>query len=115
MGLLLLLLAAACKKGDIYTADSIRNRGTWFEPTPFGMVYVQRSHLLLGPSDDEMNDDSRMVSVSVDAFWMDDTEITNNEYRQFTEWVRDSIARTLLGSSDPDFLKTENVRGEPLP
>lgn len=112
--LLFLLLAAACKKGDIYTADSIRNRGTWFEPTPFGMVYIQRSHFLMGPSDDEITDDSRMRSVSVDAFWMDDTEITNNEYRQFTEWVRDSIARTILGSSDPEFMKTENDRGDPL-
>lgn len=112
--LLFLLLAAACKKGDIYTADSIRNRGTWFEPTPFGMVYIQRSHFLMGPSDDEITDDSRMRSVSVDAFWMDDTEITNNEYRQFTEWVRDSIARTILGSSDPEFMKTGNDRGDPL-
>ena len=25
--------------------------------------------------------------------WMDDTEITNNEYRQFVEYVKDSIAR----------------------
>lgn len=28
---------------------------------------------------------------------MDATEITNNEYRQFTNWVRDSIAGTLMG------------------
>jgi gliding motility-associated lipoprotein GldK len=27
---------------------------------------------------------------------MDDTEITNSEYRQFVEWVRDSIVRTRL-------------------
>jgi gliding motility-associated lipoprotein GldK len=27
---------------------------------------------------------------------MDDTEITNSEYRQFVEWVKDSIARTQL-------------------
>ena len=25
--------------------------------------------------------------------WMDDTEITNNEYRQFVEYVRDSLMR----------------------
>ncbi|NDC40459.1 MAG: gliding motility-associated lipoprotein, partial [Chitinophagia bacterium] len=28
--------------------------------------------------------------------YMDGTEISNQEYRQFTSWVRDSIARTLL-------------------
>ena len=30
---------------------------------------------------------------------MDETEITNNEYRQFVNWVRDSIAHTLLGEA----------------
>ena len=32
-------------------------------------------------------------TVSVAAFYIDETEITNNEYRQFVTWVRDSIAR----------------------
>ena len=27
---------------------------------------------------------------------MDETEITNNEYRQFTNWVKDSILHVLL-------------------
>ncbi|HWW38478.1 SUMF1/EgtB/PvdO family nonheme iron enzyme, partial [Pedobacter sp.] len=33
---------------------------------------------------------------SIQGFWMDATEITNNEYRQFVTWVRDSIAATLM-------------------
>ena len=37
-----------------------------------------------------------IVMVTVDAFWMDETEITNNEYHQFVNWVRDSIAFTNL-------------------
>ncbi len=35
-------------------------------------------------------------TVTVRSFYMDDTEITNSEYRQFVEWVQDSIARTNL-------------------
>jgi len=36
-------------------------------------------------------------TVKVDSnLWVDATEITNNEYRQFTDYVRDSIARDLL-------------------
>jgi formylglycine-generating enzyme required for sulfatase activity len=36
-------------------------------------------------------------TVKVDSnLWVDATEITNNEYRQFTDYVRDSIARNLL-------------------
>ena len=38
-------------------------------------------------------------SVTVDAFWMDQTEITNNKYRQFVYYVRDSILRTKLGNA----------------
>ncbi|MBI3519713.1 MAG: SUMF1/EgtB/PvdO family nonheme iron enzyme, partial [Bacteroidetes bacterium] len=41
--------------------------------------------------------------VSVQAFYIDDSEISNNEYRQFVYWVRDSIARKLLAyGSGPD-------------
>lgn len=41
-------------------------------------------------------------TISVQAFYMDETEITNNEYRQFVYWVRDSIARRLLGDINPE-------------
>jgi len=34
--------------------------------------------------------------MSVRSFYMDETEITNSEYRQFVNWVRDSIIRLNL-------------------
>jgi len=40
---------------------------------------------------------------------MDNTEITNNEYRQFVEWVRDSLAHRLIGG---DHLIEEGEYGE---
>ncbi len=110
----LLFLATSCKNGDIYSADRIRARGSWFEPSPYGMVYIQRGSYQVGASDDELNDPATVRSVSVDAFWMDDTEITNSEYRQFVFWVRDSIARNILGQVYPEFLVTENAFGVPL-
>ena len=39
--------------------------------------------------------------VSVDNFWMDETEITNSQYKQFVYWVRDSIIRERL--ADPSY------------
>ena len=33
-------------------------------------------------------------TLTISSFWMDQTEITNDEYRQFVHWVRDSIIRT---------------------
>jgi gliding motility-associated lipoprotein GldK len=62
------------------------------------MVFIPPGTFHMGPSDEDMNFSftSRNKQVSINGFWMDATEITNNEYRQFTSWVRDSIAATLM-------------------
>ena len=49
-------------------------------------------------------------AVSIDAFWMDDTEITNSEYKQFVYWVRDSIIRERL--ADPAYGGNETFKIE---
>ena len=66
---------------------------------PPGMVYVPSGTFHMGPSDEDVNYayTARNKQVSISGFWMDATEITNNEYRQFTNWVRDSIAAKLMG------------------
>ncbi|MEO8109588.1 MAG: SUMF1/EgtB/PvdO family nonheme iron enzyme [Ginsengibacter sp.] len=68
-------------------------------PKPPGMVYIPPGTFHMGPSDEDVNYafTARNKQVSISGFWMDATEITNNEYRQFTNWVRDSIAAKLLG------------------
>jgi len=83
---------------------STASRGSWFEPVPYGMAFIRRGAIRIGPSDQDPSGSINPTrSVSIDAFWMDDTEITNNEYRQFVIWVRDSIARNLLfNSSNPN-------------
>lgn len=100
--LIAFLLVTSCRKSDIYNAEEIRNRGMWFEPTPYGMVYIQRDAFQLGPSDDEIHEDQRRVNVSVDAFWIDDTEITNNEYMQFVVWVRIPLPASCWGLPIPN-------------
>lgn len=66
---------------------------------PPGMVYIPAGTFHMGPSDEDINYayTARNKQVSISGFWMDATEITNNEYRQFTKWVTDSIAAKLLG------------------
>lgn len=68
-------------------------------PKPPGMVYIPPGTFHMGPSDEDVNYafTARNKQVSISGFWMDATEITNNEYRFFTNWVRDSIAAKLLG------------------
>lgn len=89
-------------------------REKWFEPVPYGMVYVKRGAYNIGSNDDELYDRLPTKTVSTESFWIDDTEITNNEYRQFVYWVRDKKARELLGQTYTDFLITEDKYGTPL-
>jgi len=65
---------------------------------PPGMVYIPPGTFHMGPSDEDVNYafTSRNQQTSISGFWMDVTEITNNEYRQFTNWVRDSLAATYM-------------------
>ncbi len=65
---------------------------------PPGMIYIPPGTFHMGPSDEDVNYayTARNKQISINGFWMDATEITNNEYRQFTNWVRDSIAATLM-------------------
>lgn len=66
---------------------------------PYGMVYIPPGTFHMGPSDEDVNYNytARNKSVSINGFWMDATEVTNNEYRQFVQWVRDSLAAVELG------------------
>ena len=67
-----------------------------FKPfIPFGMVYVPSGTYHLGQTDQDIaySQTAHNRQVSISAFYMDETEISNNEYRQFTEYVRDSIVK----------------------
>jgi formylglycine-generating enzyme required for sulfatase activity len=80
---------------------------------PVGMVYVPSGGYQTGEDDQDIMGlhTARMKTVSVQAFYMDATEISNNEYRQFVHWVRDSIAREKLyrRSFDEDAEQWVNV------
>ncbi len=73
-------------------------------PTPYGMVYVPTGVLHSGISDEDMLNqyDAPARTTQIRGFYMDETEISNAEYRQFTNWVRDSIVHTLLGDFEYD-------------
>ena len=68
-------------------------------PKPPGMVYIPQGTFHMGPSDEDVAYafSARNRSVSISGFWMDATEITNAEYRQFAYWVRDSIVAKKMG------------------
>ena len=90
------------------------------EPTPYGMVLIERGSLKVGSEETDSLWGTMIPTreISVDAFWMDDTEVTNAEYRQFVHWVRDSIFRERLADpaygGDETFKIEEDEYGEPV-
>jgi sulfatase modifying factor 1 len=92
------LFLAGCQGGYNGQLLGEMSRPRWNPVTPYGMIFVPAGVLHIGPSDQDVNSahNSRAKQVSIVGFYMDDTEITNNEYRQFVNWVRDSVAHTLL-------------------
>jgi len=115
-GLLILLVINSCSKYGNGELIGVPNRSKWFEPEPYGMVEIPRGSFTLGPNDQDVAStlDAQSKVISVDGFWMDETEITNNEYRQFIEWVIDSLTRRWLGDEDEQFLIEEDEFGDPI-
>lgn len=82
----------------------VQQRSKFYQPDPYGMVYIPMGSFTMGIGGEDVPTANMQdpKTVTVTAFYMDETEITNNEYRQFVHWVRDSIARRLLVTNMPD-------------
>lgn len=96
--LLMLVVVYACGRGD-NKGELVGVKGkSWKQPKPYGMALIPSGSFIMGSSDDDRagNMNAPVKTVSVGSFYMDETEITNSEYRQFVNWVRDSIIRTNL-------------------
>src|ERR1035437_5598879 len=90
-------MVTACKQGSGELVG-VLGREQWFQPDPFGMNFIHPGGFNMGPSDEDItfSHTTKAKTVSVQAFYIDDSEISNNEYRQFVFWVRDSIAHRML-------------------
>ncbi|NBC59046.1 MAG: gliding motility lipoprotein GldK [Bacteroidetes bacterium] len=70
----------------------------WFSERPYGMVKVEGGSFTMGKSDYDIAGlkNAPIKTVTVTSFYMDETEITNAEYREFVYNVRDSVVRQKL-------------------
>ena len=90
------------------------------EPTPFGMVPIHKGSLKIGleKNDTLWGTEFPLRDISVDGFWMDQHEISNAKYRQFVNWVRDSIIRERLADpaygGDETYKIEEDKEGNPI-
>ncbi len=81
-------------KGELVGAQGKK----WYPEKPYGMELIPRGAFIMGKSEEDQAKtlNAPTKTVTVRSFYMDDTEITNSEYRQFVEWVQDSVIRTRL-------------------
>lgn len=120
----------SCNSGD--RGELVGAKGKkWYPEKPYGMTLVPGGSFIMGKSSDDFVavEDAPTKTVTVRSFYMDETEITNSEYRQFVEWVRDSTVRLRLailadevgatpGDGEPsigDFAFVDNTEEEKSP
>ena len=126
IGIIALTTLTACFGGRMASSTGrggevtgVSGRG-FTEPTPYGMTLINRGFLHMGIEKDDSLWGKRTPrkDISVDGFWMDETEVTNSEYKQFVFWVRDSILRTRLADpsygGDESYMITEDKNGDPV-
>ena len=70
----------------------------WFPEKPYGMTLIEGGAFIMGKSDEDVArlNNAAAKTVTVPSFYMDETEITNSEYKQFVYWVKDSVTMALL-------------------
>ena len=98
--ILALALFVGCGSKDKGELTGVKGK-RWHPEKPYGMSLIPAGSFTMGKSDDDIVDlnDAPNRTVSVSSFYMDETEITNSEYRQFVEWVRDSVVRRKLATT----------------
>tara|TARA_B100000902_G_scaffold59619_1_gene66672 strand:+ start:11465 stop:12769 length:1305 start_codon:yes stop_codon:yes gene_type:complete len=98
---LIITIVSSCGNSGNGELIGTQDREIWQPSDPYGMVFIPQGSFVMGPSDQDVPfaNVTAAKTVSVAPFYMDETEITNNEYRQFTNWVRDSIAHRILGDA----------------
>ncbi|MAV51859.1 MAG: gliding motility-associated lipoprotein [Crocinitomicaceae bacterium] len=119
--LLMILLApvmlSACYMGPQGELVGVHPRQYWEQSNPYGMNYIHFGSYTMGPSDQDVPFalNTRSKTVTIPPFYMDVHEITNNEYRQFVDYVRDSLfLQTLADNDDDRYYIAENDRGQEL-
>lgn len=111
------IVLSGCYGGARGELVGVYPREEWVQFNPFGMNYIHFGSYTMGPSDQDVPYalNSRSKTVTIPAFYIDQHEISNNEYRQFVFWVRDSLFRDKLATNDfEDYFFAEDGQGREL-
>ena len=112
-------IVTGCGKKGNGELVGVLDRADYVTTDPYGMLFIPMGSYNMGPSDQDIPyaHTTKAKSVSVQAFYIDDTEISNNEYRQFVYWVKDSIAHRMLfdGGMEDHGIATDAFDQEIIP
>lgn len=84
-------------EGELVGVDG---RSGWTQTVPYGMVVVPSGTFHMGQSDEDVaaTQINYNKQVTIGGFYMDDTEITNNEYRQFEDAMKNGDTAKIFSS-----------------
>jgi len=101
---------ASCAGGGNGELVGSYPREEWEQLNPYGMNYIHFGSFTMGPSDEDVPYalNAKSKTVTIPAFYIDQTEISNNEYRQFIDYVRDSLMRDFLANADVEGYKQDD-------
>lgn len=103
---------ASCGRGDQGQLVGAQGK-KWHPEKPLGMTLIPGGAFIMGKSDDDIAglNNAPPKTVTVRSFYMDETEITNAEYRQFVNWVKDSVTRMKLAIFAEEIGETPGTGG----
>ena len=110
--LTIFLIIASCGSNNRGELIGVRQK-KWFGDKPYGMTLIEGGAYIMGKSDEDIAQlqNAPARTVTVPSFYMDETEITNSEYRQFVYWVKDSIALAMLARKADELELGEDSEG----
>lgn len=110
------IFLAGCGSKNNGQLFGVQDRPDWYQQDPYGMLFIPQGSFQMGPNDQDVTSamTAQSKTVTLQSFFMDETEITNNEYRQFVNYVRDSIARRTMGAVNEEFFVTTTEDGQEI-
>ncbi|MCS4238869.1 gliding motility lipoprotein GldK [Myroides odoratus] len=108
-----LALVCSCGTGDRGELLGGVEGKRWSTTKPHGMSLVPGGTFTMGQSNEDFlgAQDAPTKTVTVGSFYMDETAVTNNQYRKFVDWVKDSVIRTRLAIAADDMGLTPDGGG----
>lgn len=108
-----LTLLASCGTGDRGELLSGDQGKRWDVQKPHGMSRIPGGTFTMGQANEDILgvQDAPIKTVTVGSFYMDETEVSNNQYRKFVNWVKDSVIRTKLAIAADEMGMTKESGG----